>query len=120
MIKPLVQEEKKNCKFVASLLWLYFEMSIPSCRTHFFFISFFSLFFFFFSFSVSPPGTGGVGLSVHGKFRVATDRTVFAMPETAIGLFPDVGGGYFLPRLSGQLGLYLALTGSIFEKKKEP
>lgn len=54
---------------------------------------------------------GGVGLSVHGKFRVATERTVFAMPETAIGLFPDVGGGYFLPRLPGKLGLYLALSG---------
>ncbi|XP_055734957.1 3-hydroxyisobutyryl-CoA hydrolase, mitochondrial [Salvelinus fontinalis] len=54
---------------------------------------------------------GGVGLSVHGRFRVATEKTMFAMPETAIGLFPDVGGGYFLPRLQGQLGLFLALTG---------
>lgn len=54
---------------------------------------------------------GGVGLSVHGHFRVATERTLFAMPETAVGLFPDVGGGYFLPRLEGKLGLYLALTG---------
>ncbi|KAM4668207.1 3-hydroxyisobutyryl-CoA hydrolase, mitochondrial [Amazona ochrocephala] len=54
---------------------------------------------------------GGVGLSVHGHFRVATEKTVFAMPETAIGLFPDVGGGYFLPRLSGKIGYYLALTG---------
>ncbi|OXB70677.1 UNVERIFIED_CONTAM: hypothetical protein H355_014103, partial [Colinus virginianus] len=53
----------------------------------------------------------GVGLSVHGHFRVATEKTVFAMPETAIGLFPDVGGGYFLPRLSGKLGYFLALTG---------
>eukprot|EP00062_Callorhinchus_milii_P005987 gi/632946005/ref/XP_007888342.1/ PREDICTED: 3-hydroxyisobutyryl-CoA hydrolase, mitochondrial [Callorhinchus milii] len=54
---------------------------------------------------------GGVGLSVHGQFRVATEKTLFAMPETAIGLFPDVGGGFFLPRLEGKLGLYLALTG---------
>uniref|UniRef100_A0A4W4HD64 3-hydroxyisobutyryl-CoA hydrolase n=1 Tax=Electrophorus electricus TaxID=8005 RepID=A0A4W4HD64_ELEEL len=54
---------------------------------------------------------GGVGLSVHGQFRVATEKTVFAMPETAIGLFPDVGGGFFLPRLRGKMGLFLALTG---------
>ncbi|XP_039269885.2 3-hydroxyisobutyryl-CoA hydrolase, mitochondrial-like [Styela clava] len=54
---------------------------------------------------------GGVGLSVHGQFRIATERTLFAMPETAIGLFPDVGGSYVLPRLGHSLGLYLALTG---------
>ncbi|KAM9364075.1 3-hydroxyisobutyryl-CoA hydrolase, mitochondrial [Pholidichthys leucotaenia] len=54
---------------------------------------------------------GGVGLSVHGRFRVATEKTLFAMPETAIGLFPDVGGGYFLPKLQGKMGLFLALTG---------
>jgi enoyl-CoA hydratase/carnithine racemase len=54
---------------------------------------------------------GGVGLSVHGRFRVATEKTMFAMPETAIGLFPDVGGSHFLPRLQGRLGQYLALTG---------
>ncbi|XP_054555918.1 3-hydroxyisobutyryl-CoA hydrolase, mitochondrial isoform X1 [Talpa occidentalis] len=54
---------------------------------------------------------GGVGLSVHGQFRVATEKSLFAMPETAIGLFPDVGGGYFLPRLQGKLGYFLALTG---------
>jgi enoyl-CoA hydratase len=55
---------------------------------------------------------GGVGLSVHGSHRVATERTLFAMPETGIGLFPDVGGGWFLPRLSGELGTWLALTGA--------
>lgn len=55
---------------------------------------------------------GGVGISVHGKFRVATEKTLFAMPETAIGLFPDVGGSFFLPRLAGALGMYLALTGA--------
>lgn len=54
---------------------------------------------------------GGVGISVHGSHRVATDRTTFAMPETGIGLFPDVGGSYFLPRLEGRLGMYLGLSG---------
>jgi len=55
---------------------------------------------------------GGVGLSVHGHVRVATESTIFAMPETAIGFFPDVGGTYFLPRLRGSLGIYLGLTGA--------
>ena len=55
---------------------------------------------------------GGVGLSVHGSHRVATERTLFAMPETGIGLFPDVGGGWFLPRLQGELGTWLALSGA--------
>jgi enoyl-CoA hydratase len=54
-----------------------------------------------------------VGISVHGHFRVATENTVFAMPETGIGLFPDVGGGWFLPRLPGpEMGTWLALTGA--------
>ncbi len=55
---------------------------------------------------------GGVGLSVHGHVRVATDATTFAMPETGLGFFPDVGGTYFLPRLRGSLGMYLGLTGA--------
>ncbi len=54
---------------------------------------------------------GGVGLSVHGSHRIATERTVFAMPECGIGLFPDVGGSWFLPRCPGALGRFLALTG---------
>ncbi|GAB5362480.1 hypothetical protein AAMO2058_000800400 [Amorphochlora amoebiformis] len=55
---------------------------------------------------------GGVGLSVHGQYRIATNKTMFAMPETAIGFFCDVGGSYFLPRLQRNLGTYLALTGA--------
>ena len=54
---------------------------------------------------------GGVGLSVHGAMRVATEKTMLAMPECGIGLFPDVGGGHYLSRLPGKLGMYLALTG---------
>jgi 3-hydroxyisobutyryl-CoA hydrolase len=53
---------------------------------------------------------GGVGLSVHAPFRIATERTVFAMPETTIGFFPDVGASFFLPRMNGAVGTYLALT----------
>jgi enoyl-CoA hydratase len=55
---------------------------------------------------------GGVGVSVHGSHRVVTERLNFAMPETGIGLFPDVGGSYFLSRLPGQIGCYMALTGA--------
>lgn len=55
---------------------------------------------------------GGVGVSVHGSHRVATERLTFAMPETGIGLFPDVGGTYFLPRAPGRIGMYLGLTGA--------
>jgi len=55
---------------------------------------------------------GGVGISQPARYRVATENTRFAMPETGIGLFPDVGGGWYLPRLGGRLGQYLALTGA--------
>jgi len=55
---------------------------------------------------------GGVGISQPCRFRVATENTRFAMPETAIGLFPDVGGGWYLPRLPGRTGQFLALTGA--------
>ena len=55
---------------------------------------------------------GGVGISLPARYRVATERTTFAMPETGIGLFPDVGGGWFLPRLPGRVGAWLASTGS--------
>ncbi|MCF6196520.1 MAG: enoyl-CoA hydratase/isomerase family protein [Emcibacter sp.] len=55
---------------------------------------------------------GGVGVSVHGSHRIITERCLFAMPESAIGLIPDVGGSYFMPRLPGRLGLYLGLTGA--------
>jgi enoyl-CoA hydratase len=54
---------------------------------------------------------GGAGLSVHGSRRLVTERASFAMPETAIGLYPDIGGTYFLSRLPGEIGAYLALTG---------
>lgn len=55
---------------------------------------------------------GGAGVSVNGAFRIATERTLFAMPETAIGFFPDVGATHFLSRLPGWTGLYLGLTGA--------
>ncbi len=55
---------------------------------------------------------GGVGISWTAGYRLATERTSFAMPETGIGLFPDVGGGWFLPRLHGASGLWLAMTGA--------
>ena len=55
---------------------------------------------------------GGVGIALPCKYRVATENTRFAMPETGIGLFPDVGGGWYLSRLGGRLGPFLALTGA--------
>jgi enoyl-CoA hydratase len=55
---------------------------------------------------------GGVGLAQPCRYRLATERTTFAMPETGIGLFPDVGGGWYLSRMPDHLGLWLALTGA--------
>jgi len=55
---------------------------------------------------------GGVGISQPCRYRIATENTRFAMPETAIGLFPDVGGGWYLSRLPGRVGHFLALTGA--------
>jgi enoyl-CoA hydratase len=54
---------------------------------------------------------GGIGMSVHAPYRVASEHAMFAMPETAIGFFPDIGATYLLPRLPGKLGEYLGLTG---------
>jgi len=54
---------------------------------------------------------GGIGMSVHAPYRVATEYAGFAMPETAIGFFPDIGATFLLPRLPGELGTYLGLTG---------
>ena len=56
---------------------------------------------------------GGIGLSIYGNARLVTEKVKLAMPETAIGFFPDVGGSYFLSRLNKGIGLYLALTGYI-------
>jgi len=59
---------------------------------------------------------GGVGISMPARYRVATERTLWAMPEGDIGLFPDVGAGWYLPRLPGQAGVWLALTGARLRK----
>jgi 3-hydroxyisobutyryl-CoA hydrolase len=53
---------------------------------------------------------GGVGISAHAPFRIATENTVFAMPETKIGYIPDVGASYFLSKVDGEIGTYFALT----------
>lgn len=58
---------------------------------------------------------GGVGISQPARYRVATENTRYAMPETGIGLFPDVGGGWYLSRLDGRVGQFLALTGARFD-----
>jgi enoyl-CoA hydratase len=55
---------------------------------------------------------GGIGVSVHAPYRVASEHAAFAMPETAIGFFPDIGATFFLPRLPGEIGTYLGLTGA--------
>lgn len=55
---------------------------------------------------------GGAGISIHGSHRIATEKFIFAMPETGIGFFTDVGGTFFLPRCPDQTGIYLALTGA--------
>ena len=55
---------------------------------------------------------GGVGLSIYARYRVTTERTLLAMPETGIGLFPDIGAGWFLSRLPGEFGTWMALTGA--------
>ncbi|WP_206490114.1 enoyl-CoA hydratase/isomerase family protein [Rhodococcus sp. KRD162] len=55
---------------------------------------------------------GGLGISIHGSVRIVTENAVLAMPETAIGFVPDVGSSYFLSRLPGHIGRYLALTGT--------
>ena len=55
---------------------------------------------------------GGVGISEPADIRIATERTTYAMPETGIGLYPEVGGGWFLPRLPGQTGVWIGLTGA--------
>jgi enoyl-CoA hydratase len=56
---------------------------------------------------------GGLGICLYGTHRVAGENARFSMPETGIGFFPDIGGGWFLPRLPGKTGLYLGLTGAV-------
>lgn len=60
---------------------------------------------------------GGVGISIHGNIRIATEKTLFAMPEAKIGFFTDVSGGYFLSRLRNNLGLYLGVCGQRLKGK---
>jgi len=55
---------------------------------------------------------GGVGISIFSKFRIATEKSMFAMPEAKIGFITDIGGSYFLSRLRNNLGMYLGLTGA--------
>ncbi len=60
---------------------------------------------------------GGVGLSIYGDYRIVTESTKFAMPETSIGFFPDVGGSFFLSRIENNIGKYLGLTGELIQSK---
>ncbi len=60
---------------------------------------------------------GGVGISLHGAFRVGTDATHFAMPETAIGFFPDIGASFWLSKMPYHFGFYLGLTGNRMDAK---
>ncbi|MFT6301366.1 MAG: enoyl-CoA hydratase [Granulosicoccus sp.] len=59
---------------------------------------------------------GGLGLSMHGRYRIATERAIFAMPDTAIGFFPDVGASYFLPRMPLYSGFWMGLGGARINK----
>ncbi|MGA7325575.1 MAG: enoyl-CoA hydratase/isomerase family protein [Rhodomicrobium sp.] len=59
---------------------------------------------------------GGAGISLYGTHRAAGENMAFAMPETGIGFFPDIGGGWFLPRMPGMIGMYLGLTGYICDR----
>ena len=54
---------------------------------------------------------GGVGISIFAPFRIATEKTIFAMPEGRIGFFTDAGSSYFFSRLKKNLGMFLSLTG---------
>lgn len=58
---------------------------------------------------------GGAGISIHGTYRLATENLIFAMPETKIGFYPDIGASYFLNQCPGYTGLYLALTGNTID-----
>ena len=61
---------------------------------------------------------GGAGLSIYGNYRIATENSKFAMPESAIGFFPDVGGSYFLSRIKKNVGLYIGLTGKVLSPQE--
>ncbi len=84
-------------------------MDIPVCRLRLLIIH---------SRLISFPVGGGVGLSAHAPFRIATENTAFAMPETKIGYCPDVGASYFLSRVDGEIGTYLGLTGDVIRGRE--